>query len=578
MDYMNLGVTSRKTGIRARDNIEKDEYSMENVDDFFKEEEESFINTRRKSRRSSLLPGLRNSRQERNILPPSLTVQAGFDRDGFKIPSTVPVQTPLGPSAEKSLNLDDFPQIDDYDAGDNVQHEGLQSPPSLQDSGLKRKKYTADYDLDLTTDDASIHLTPPRESIDKEESYKDVPDLIDDAETTRDNTTFNTSDNALLEDELDDDYEVESEEDAEYIEGMSALENGNSSSDEDSSSESGSDVDSFEDDAALSRRKGHSYTGDSPSEVYDSDEEYIQSQAPKLLNDESLIKPGGLRKSTRVKVAPLEYWRNEKVVYKRNPSKPVLEIDKIITYDNDDQDEEEEVQKNKKTRVRARPYTYIPTGKPRGRPKKHPSSVMGPSGSMAGNPNYQLIHKANTGELPHSEWLKHGILQATVNVSNDRKSDTIVAFAPDLAQAEQSKDTEDDKFSLAVMFDKYREHFASGMLKLPVGGKKKMSDSHDAFITFYLVQGIVEITLSGNKFICTEGSSFQIPAFNTYGFENNGKNEAKLFFVQVTVSESLGGDDKESDVEVSEKQSHTEAVTNGSGIFSSPSDMSISEA
>ena len=53
MDYMKLGLKSRKTGIDVKQDIPKDEYSMENIDDFFKDDETSLISMRRKSRRKS---------------------------------------------------------------------------------------------------------------------------------------------------------------------------------------------------------------------------------------------------------------------------------------------------------------------------------------------------------------------------------------------------------------------------------------------------------------------------------------------------------------------------------------------
>nr|5T59_C Chain C, KLLA0B13629p [Kluyveromyces lactis NRRL Y-1140]5T59_F Chain F, KLLA0B13629p [Kluyveromyces lactis NRRL Y-1140] len=41
MDYMNLGVKSRKTGLTVNKTVQKDEYSMENLNDFFKDEQDS---------------------------------------------------------------------------------------------------------------------------------------------------------------------------------------------------------------------------------------------------------------------------------------------------------------------------------------------------------------------------------------------------------------------------------------------------------------------------------------------------------------------------------------------------------
>ena len=90
MDYMNLGVTSRKTGIEIKKGIRKDEFSMENVEEFFKDEE-SYISVRRKSRKSSLLPFSKQilpqelaepSRRSSNVLPPSVpTINEEHDEE-----------------------------------------------------------------------------------------------------------------------------------------------------------------------------------------------------------------------------------------------------------------------------------------------------------------------------------------------------------------------------------------------------------------------------------------------------------------------------------------------------------------
>ena len=63
-----------------------------------------------------------------------------------------------------------------------------------------------------------------------------------------------------------------------------------------------------------------------------------------------------------------------------------------------------------------------------------------------------------------------------------------------------------------------------------------------------MIQGIVEVTVCKNKFLSVKGSTFQIPAFNEYAIANRGNDEAKMFFVQVTVSEDANDDnDKELD-------------------------------
>ncbi|GAV52049.1 hypothetical protein ZYGR_0AG00400 [Zygosaccharomyces rouxii] len=527
MDYMHLGVRSRKTGINARQGLEKDEYSMERIDDFFSEDSTSHVGgDRRKSRRSSMLSLFSSG--------PSGSFTSDFDQQQSTNPS------------RRTSRLDRFSLPDN----DTIQEE----EPADNDNN-----FPIDYDLpppspsvsdkmEQPLDGPSIRLTPEKAT------DGDVPDLIQDDEDTRDYTSFNTSENALLEDEMDDDYEAISEEDRDYVEGESSLEKTSGGDDSDTSSSSGDSSDEGDDTMAKSEeeeedlakiptRQTYRYD-DVPPEIYDSDEEYIQKQALELGQDPHVNDNQGLRRSNRVKIAPLEWWRNERVVYKRKSNKPVLEIDKIVTYDkNDEEDEEEELSigrrkgRNKRktaATTRTRPYNYIPTGRPRGRPRKHKTLSM--NGVIVENPNADLLEEINQGKISQGEWLQHGILEANVNVTMDKQGDEIIAFAPNLSQSEQIKETEDEHFSLEVMFDAHKDHFASGMLKIPRYGKKKLSDSYNVFITFFVVQGILEVTLAENTFIATEGSSFQVPAFNEYAFENRGNNEVKMFFTQVTIS------------------------------------------
>lgn len=520
---MHLGVRARKTGINARQGLEKDEYSMERIDDFFSEDSTSHVaSERRKSRRSSMLSLLSGGE-------PGGLLTSDFDQ-----------QQSTNPSRTSRLDRFSLPENDTIREEALVNDNNSPSDYNLPSPSVSDK-------IEKPLDGPSIRLTPEKST------GGDVPDLVQDDEDTRDYTSFNTSENALLEDEMDDDYEAVSEEDRDYVEGESSLEqtSGGDDSDTDSSSEDNDDEDTSmakseeeeQDLTAIPSRRTYGHD-DIPPEIYDSDEEYIQKQAPKLGQDLRDTDDQGLRRSNRVKIAPLEWWRNERVVYKRKSDKPVLEIDKIVTYDrNDEEDDEEELsigrrkKKNKKkpaTTTRTRPYNYIPTGRPRGRPRKR--NALGMSESITENPNADLFEEINQGKISQGEWLQHGILEANVNVTKDKQRDEIIAFAPNLSQSEQIKETEDEHFSLEVMFDAHKDHFASGMLKIPRYGKKKLSDSYNVFITFFVVQGVIEVTLAGNTFITTEGSSFQIPAFNKYSFENRGNNEVKMFFTQITIS------------------------------------------
>ncbi|QGN15074.1 protein MIF2 [Kluyveromyces marxianus] len=527
MDYMNLGVRSRKTGLTVDKLVPKDEYSMENIDDFFKEGDKTG---------PGLGPGPASTRTRPGhgpgqALDPSTVPGPGqgpgqSSFDAFKIPSTVPEPgTSPAPGTPENQTSDQwFPDVNEMP---EVPHDSPGTPGSPGAPGTPQKRFIRERDVDSSSPDSdhSIRLTP-------EQDYRDVPDLVDDGETTRD--TSLSEEHVLLEDELDDDFRPETDIDTEYRDGST-----------DDTSDDTSDDDS-----------DHPEDSDSSD---DSDSSLIQAQAKELLQNEkstatataTASATGGVRRSTRIRVAPLEFWRNEKVVYKRSSNKPVLEIDKIITYDHDQDEEEEQFLKNNKrsktsssqgqaqAKTKSRPYNYIPSGRPRGRPRKNKPPEQEDAENSG---NARILQEIKNGTYPNAQWLQHGVYQSTVNVSADEKKDQdILAFAPGLAQAEQVTSSNNDKFTLAILFDKHKERFASGILKIPVDGAKTLANAHNAFINFYVIQGIVEVTVENKKFICTKGSSFQIPAFNNYGFTNKGMDNADLYFVQVTVPETFDG-------------------------------------
>ncbi|SCU92223.1 LAFA_0F08900g1_1 [Lachancea sp. 'fantastica'] len=553
MDYMNLGVTSRKTGIKIRQDIRKDEYSMDNVDEFFKDNESS-ISFRRKSRKSSLLPFDNSafpppvfegrSRRSTNFLPPSVpTIDENYAE----------------PSIEEAIQ----PELDGSmpnDWGDEGGAEDKELPllpeKQVDNQPKKSENKTINYEPDYRSDDfendgdaEGVPQTPPSDY--GNESYRDVPDLVaddddDDDEPSHGNTSFNTSENALLEDELERDNGSLSEEDRDYVEPSGLLDAVNSSESEGEDSEidyggaeKRSAFSNVTNNSYNSRQKGAKNAGHSGQEgslEESSDEEFIQDQAQDLGREVNFARVNGLRKSNRVKIAPLEYWRNEKVVYKRKSRKPVLEIDKVITFEEEDDEEEEDLRRRKKSKNR--PYNYTSTGRPRGRPRKGQNTGV-TSETALHNPNQHLITRVKQGTLQNSGWYEAGEYRGLVNASSDHKhkEEDILARSNFQSIPQYRRNTKDESYTLAVLFDKNKESFASGILTLPLGADKKLSDSYNVAINFYLIEGVIEITIGQNKLICTEGCAFQVPAFNEYSLSNKGKSIAKMYFVQVSLPE-----------------------------------------
>ncbi|CCD27400.1 Mif2p NDAI_0K02090 [Naumovozyma dairenensis CBS 421] len=574
MDYMNLGIKSRKTGLNVKNDIKKDEYSMENLDDFFQDNDTTNLSDKnqrsKKRKRNSSLLSFQSIQNGENILPSDLInsptpsrnailnvdEKENDDSSRFKRPTRTSI---LSQATDNNLYDNNYNNNDDADNVLGTIQEGnddgnYMAERRLSDISNRRKRrstfFRNRFDSINTQKSNDIDTT----SIVNEKSYPVNNYLQDDddampalteseMDNTVDNTSLNTSDNYVLEDEL------ETDEDRSYIHGPS------SDLDSNGSGSSNSDDDDHKE-LNYDNIKTDSYgLYDSESDDDAGANKSILEQASQVVNDDSLVKSDGLRRSTRVKIPTLDYWRNEKVIYTRKSIKPVLEISKIVTFD-EESDEEEESSKKKKSRLRNQiSDAPIGTVDDRGEQKEPTITVKNKTRSKL---DKNIIGQVRSGEVIEAQWLKNGILQGDVKVTKNRMSLETLAFAPNISQSEITQETIDEKFSLEIMFDKYKKHFASGKLRLPKNGNRNPTDSLNTFMTFYLIQGTVTVNIGETTFVATTGSTFQIPAYNKYSFTNIGNNEAKMFFVQVCVSdEELISTYTNDDADALSSSSHT---------------------
>ena len=78
------------------------------------------------------------------------------------------------------------------------------------------------------------------------------------------------------------------------------------------------------------------------------------------------------------------------------------------------------------------------------------------------------------------------------------------------------------------------EHFAAGVLDLPVGGEKPVKPSKQNTMFFVVFEGSIEVKIHDVAFRLKRGSQFVIPRANYYSITNIGKTVARLFFSQST--------------------------------------------
>lgn len=411
---MHLGQCSRKVGIEAKQGLSKDEHSMENIDDYFEDTENRTSNSGNDSVLStkSILGSL--SQSEINIF------NSRKDKVGdLRRKKALYIKDEFSQKSQNNPNR--LLDIDTHSGYLEDEREGHKEDDKEQNKKMEKSKSnrirggSAGYDNLVTMNSTS------------------VPNLTSDkGDMTYDDTSFNTSENALLEEEVDD-----------Y-----------NNSDE--------------------------LTINSCIKVSSNEASFepTQNKGTAKRENASVSNEKNIRRSKRVKIPKLEFWKNERVVYQRTTLDPILEKSDVITDD------------SQNTRVANHKYT-----------KK--------------------------SRLKHNEISLH---------LNNRSEPEVVASVPSCSKYKKIK-TDRENYVITNLFDKKETHFGSGIIKFPINGRKQLSHSDSFFITIHITQGIIEVNLSGNTFECRKGSSVLIPPKNTYIFRNIGNKQASLFFVQVAEDE-----------------------------------------
>lgn len=218
----------------------------------------------------------------------------------------------------------------------------------------------------------------------------------------------------------------------------------------------------------------------------------------------------GIRRSTRVKVAPLAYWRNERIIYNLEEDKPHI---KEIVY----APSPEKSQRKKRKRIQK---ATRPSQKRR---IEESSDESGQEGDAEGKVEGLVFEYPDMNE----------------------NSTRVLAWAPDTAEF---KDIKNATYSLATLYDYNSEYCAGGIIDIKVQGSKPLKPSKQNSYIFYVISGRVEVNISDNVFTLRKGGSFEVPRGNFYSITNVHPDlNAKLFFVQATdtlVNQTMTADSK----------------------------------
>ncbi|EIW84784.1 hypothetical protein CONPUDRAFT_48001 [Coniophora puteana RWD-64-598 SS2] len=207
--------------------------------------------------------------------------------------------------------------------------------------------------------------------------------------------------------------------------------------------------------------------------------------------------PPGARRSRRTRYAPLEYWRQERVVLGRADHGVTLvpEVKEIV-------------------RVPKEPV--IPLGK-NGQKQRRAAS------RAKSRPPASAVYNLEEGwddETP----ISHIVLDYLTQEEVKRR----IAFTNKMLDPRPAGNN--DWFFEKVFGD--ADFMAVGMVVIPPGGRKPNKATKDNTYAFCVLQGAIKVVIHESSMILATGGMFLVPRGNHYLIENICEREVRLFFTQ----------------------------------------------
>lgn len=265
----------------------------------------------------------------------------------------------------------------------------------------------------------------------------------------------------------------------------------------------------------------------------------------------------GVRRSTRQRFAPLEYWRGERIRYGR-PSLPSgTTIDDFRRRPGEDEFEDDPSLMIPRRRVAVldiKEVIRVPRAPGEGtfsgtttRPRNTTSHSKMDRKSETPRP------PCRTPDLDGLDFIQLDPTANTVHVEDGWDANTLESglVIDDSDGHETTTSIVRTKASLRPMAAagqefKFEKLFncaglmATGVLHLPPGTRKPTKPSKDNSFVFCVLQGALRATVHRKSFIVGPEGVFQVPAGNNYSLENVCERDVKLFFAQCRKTTKVG--------------------------------------
>lgn len=244
--------------------------------------------------------------------------------------------------------------------------------------------------------------------------------------------------------------------------------------------------------------------------------------------------PEGVRRGRRHRYKPLEWWRQERVVYGRRESG----------------------------------LTLVPQIKEIIRMPKEPPAILGKAGKRKRGGSMRAKSKMRETQTPaplnpeegwDDETPAEGIVLdfLTQEPVRRRVVQTAKMFEP--------KSAANSNWFFQKIFGE-GDFIAAGEMVIPPEGKKPSKSSKDNAYVFYVIEGAVSVVIHETTYVVATGGMFLIPRGNTYYIHNVSERDVKLFFTQarhVAVDNSAAERSSHSAPPVSHRRRLSEIVDDG---------------
>ncbi|KAG0278925.1 hypothetical protein BGZ95_002770 [Linnemannia exigua] len=240
----------------------------------------------------------------------------------------------------------------------------------------------------------------------------------------------------------------------------------------------------------------------------------------------------GVRRSTRTKVAPLEFWKNEKLVFEKAVDDGVAgQVIKAVLRA---QTEEGEIIRRKKPTKAGRKRKYTPrseAGAPPTRRQRTDRDREEQEGTQEPDP----------GAFVDDSMDEDQVELATKGVREEFKqsAETLVYGSDDVVSRVVAESQSSIQFR-NVQSGEYQFHrgledadtVVSGTMKIKPDGRKPVNSGSNTSMVFYVIKGLVQVKIHETQFVLSTGGRFLVPRGNTYSIVNLSTKESTLFFVQ----------------------------------------------